>query len=481
MLQRIASSPFAGDAALIAIGGFLTALLAAATVSMGPAVPVGGLVGLALFVLIVVAFVAVPHVAVAALIPIFALLPLVKTFWLPSAGPIKEVVALAAIAAVGLLTIERHRARSRAPVDTLVAVCVLALFALYVLNVGGGFAGGAYDVAWAHGVRLMAEPLLLLLIGLSVERPRLVFQWATASLVVTSVVVALYGIAQQLIGPSGLAALGYAWDVQIQVIGDRLRSFGTLDDPFLYAAFLSFGLVGVLFWMRRGPWAIAAGIVISIGIACGLVRTSALIAVALIGLLLATQRRTAPAIFVLAAAIIGSLILFFASAQATETRTVQAGNTYLTLNGRTDAWAVAVGGPSDWPFGLGVGQVGTAAERATFELSRTAEEARDSKVEAVDSGYFATIADVGFIGLGVLLILLGRLFVLARGYAQLGFASGRVAIGILTVLTLDALTRSSFQGFPTAFIAMLIVGVALASGAAERAELEEQDKLPRLA
>ena len=121
--------------------------------------------------------------------------------------------------------------------------------------------------------------------------------------------------------------------------------------------------------------------------------------------------------------------------------------------------------------------MGTAAERATFELSRTAEQARKSKVEAVDSGYFATIADVGFIGLAVLFVLLGRLFVLARRYANLGLAAGRVAMGILVVLLLDALTRSSFQGFPTAFVALLLVGVALASGAVEQRELEEQRAL----
>jgi hypothetical protein len=463
------------------VGGFLAALLAAATVSIGPAVPIGGLVALFLFVLLVVAFVAVPHFAVAGLIPMFALLPLVKTLWLPDAGPIKEVVALAAIAAIALLTVERHRGRTRAPVDTLVAACVIGLFALYVVNLGGGLSAGAYGLAWFHGTRLMAEPLLLLLVGLSVERPQLVFQWAMGSMVATSFAVAVYGIIQQLLGPSGLIALGYAWDVQIQVINDHLRSFGTLDDPFLYAAFLAFGLCCVLFWMRHGPWTLIAGSVIAIGIAASLVRTYALIGVALLGIWLIGRRRTTPAIFVLSAAVIGSMVLFFTSSQATESKTVQAGNTYLTLNGRTDAWRVAVGGPIDWPFGLGVGKVGTAAERATFELSRTAEQARSSKVEAVDSGYFATIADVGFIGLAVLLVLLGRLFMLARGYANLGLSSGRVAMGILVVLLLDALTRSSFQGFPTAFVALLLVGVALASGAVEKRELEEQRALRPLA
>jgi hypothetical protein len=256
------------------------------------------------------------------------------------------------------------------------------------------------------------------------------------------------------------------------VIGNRLRSFGTLDDPFLYAAFLLFGLSAVLFWMRRGALALLAGGTLAVGIASGLVRTSALIAIGLLGIWLVTKRLSAPAAFVLAGAILGSVVLFFSSTSGTESRTVQSGNMYLTLNGRTDAWKVALGGPVDWPFGLGVGEVGTAAERATFELARTAEEAREERLEAVDSGYFATVADVGFVGLGILLLLLVRLFYAAYAAAKLGLASGRVAMGLLTVLMLDAVTRASFQGFPTAFLGLLLVGVALAASSAEREELE---------
>lgn len=477
-MQRLSALPLAGDAWLLAAGAFLTVLVAAASVQMGPALPVGGLAALFVFASLVVAFVAVPHIAVAGLIPVFAVLPMVKTLWLPTAGPIKDVAAVAAFAAVALLTIERHRLRTRAAVDPIVAACILALLVLYVVNIGGGFKPEAYGEAWGHGVRLIAEPFLLLLVGLSVENPRRVFHWAMASLVATSFGVALYGIAQQVLGADGLVALGYTWDVQIQVVGDFLRSFGTLDDPFLYAAFLSFGLAGVLFWMEKGPLALLVGATISVGILVGFVRTSAVIVVALLGIWLVAQRRPVPAAAVLGAAVIGTLAIFFSSAQATESRTVRAGSdTYLTLNGRTDAWKVALGGPIDWPFGLGVGEVGTAAERATFDLARTAEEARESRVEAVDSGYFATIADVGVIGLGVLAILLARLFMAARAAAALGLASGRVALAILVVLSLDAVTRSSFQGFPTAFIGMLLIGVALASSAAERAALEERGEL----
>ena len=129
-MQRLGSLQVTGDAMLLALGGLLTLLFVHAIVSLGPALPVGGLFALFAFAGLVVAFVAIPHIAVAGLIPVFALLPMVKTLWVPTAGPIKEIVAVAAFAAVALLTIDRHRIRERAPIDMAVAACILALLAL---------------------------------------------------------------------------------------------------------------------------------------------------------------------------------------------------------------------------------------------------------------------------------------------------------------------------------------------------------------
>ena len=114
-MHRLSALPLAGDVWLLAAGAFLTLAIAAASVQMGPTLPVGGLAALFVFTALVVAFVAVPHIAVAALIPVFAVLPMVKTLWLPTAGPIKDVAAVAAFAAVALLTLERHRLRSARP------------------------------------------------------------------------------------------------------------------------------------------------------------------------------------------------------------------------------------------------------------------------------------------------------------------------------------------------------------------------------
>jgi O-antigen ligase len=85
----------------------------------------------------------------------------------------------------------------------------------------------------------------------------------------------------------------------------------------------------------------------------------------------------------------------------------------------------------------------------------------------VDSGYLATVADVGIVGFAVLLMLLGRLWLLGSRAARSGSDAGWLAIGALMVLMLDALTRASFTGFPTAFLAFLFVGVALGAASEE--------------
>jgi O-antigen ligase len=67
------------------------------------------------------------------------------------------------------------------------------------------------------------------------------------------------------------------------------------------------------------------------------------------------------------------------------------------------------------------------------------------------------------VGLALLVALLGRLVLLAWRATRRGERSGWLALGLLTVMTIDALTRESLTGFPTAYIGMLVVGLAVAT------------------
>lgn len=457
------------DLVLVGVGGAGTLLCTAAVSVLGAPVGAAPLLLLVVLAGLVTAFAAVPHLALAGTIALFAVLPTLKALWFPWLGPVKELFVLSAVIAAVIVLIQGRTAAGRTSVDGWLAGGIGLLLVLYVLDVGGVFDRSGHDLAWAHGVRLFSQPFLLLLVGLTLPHARRNLRWAAGSLVVTTAAIGLYGVLQQLIGPYRLVELGYEWNVHVRYFAGRLRSFGTLDDPFAYAALLLFGLSAVLLWAERRALTAAAGIAIAAGLVVGYVRTSALITVAVLGLMLARGRRYTAAFALLCLSAGLSLVLLLGAQGGIQPRTVVAGSTgYLTLNGRTEAWEVALGDdPLDWLFGRGVGTVGTAANRATFSLTQSSAEASRNGVEAVDSGYFTIMADIGLIGLVVFLLLYARLLTLAGSAGRRGSGAGWLAVAVLTGLLLDAMTRDSFTGFPTAFVGLLVVGVALAAAKEE--------------
>lgn len=444
--------------------GAVTIAAAYTAVRLGAEISVGALLAVAALLATTYGFIAYPHLAIAATFPIFVLIPALKVFVAGELGAAKDMIVLAAGAgAVTVALFERRRPDMRA------TALVGLLLALYVINVGVG-----HGPTWLHGVRLVAEPLVLLLVGLTLPEPRRTFRYAMVALIGTCALVAAYGIAQQLVGKYALVELGYSFEDQVRSLPNgQLRSFGTLDDPFAYAAMLAFGLAAVLFRRRQGVLRWAAGAVIGIGLGLAFVRTSALVVVAFLGLLLRRWGYAVTSILVVAAiSIAGVFVLVGARGTESEVRTYQvsgpgptAGQSLnVILNGRISAWEAALGtNPAEWLLGRGVGEVGTAAERATRTVVPSSQTRPGGTAQAVDSGYLATIADVGLVGLGVLLLLLIWLFTLAGRAARTGLDEGWVALGLLTALCLDALTRASFTGFPTAFLGLLLTGVCLAS------------------
>lgn len=453
----------------IALGGFLTVFMTIAAARVGGTLSLGFLLAFATFFFVVLVFVAAPHVAVACTIPIFALIPMLKVLVFPWIGPLKDVITLAAICAAAILIVQRAGAGHPLGGDLWVAVGVGVFALLYLVNVGGF----EWDIAWLHGLRLACEPLALLLVGMTLDSPRRTLRWAMASLVATAVLVALVGLIQQFVGMWRLYDYGYEFDRHLRTFHGHLRSFGTLEEPFAYAAFLLLGLAAMLIWVRNGVVAFTAGSLIAAGVVVSFVRTAVLVGIALLGLLLARRRYTATSFFLIALAFVVGLAILVLSSGASEERTVRSGtSTFLTVNGRTEAWKLFLGDPEAWFLGHGVGEVGTAAERATYTISRDQSDAKE--VSAVDSGYFAVIADVGLLGLAALLAVLGRLLTLGTRAARRGLASGWIALGLLTVLLIDAVTRASFTGFPTAFLSLLLVGIALGAAAEDRPAAAER-------
>lgn len=461
---------YQGGGSSVIIGGALIAtVLAFHAGTTGTAFDLIVLLALVFFAAVVYLTVAAPHVLVALAIPLFAAIPMLKVLVVPWIGPLKDAIIIGAVVGAGVLALERRVAGERQPVDGIVLALVGGLLGLYVLDLGKGFGPDAYGNAWLQGLRLTAEPLLVLLVGLSVRRPRRVLRWGLTSLLATSCLVALYGLYQQRVGGWGLIGMGYEWDINVRTINGHLRSFGTLDDPFAYAAFLLFGIATVGFFRTRRAVAFVALPLLLAGLTAAWVRTAAVILAALASLWLARKGEVAVAAILLATAVAASVVLLV-TLQATKTRTVQtAPSVFLSINGRTDVWKTVLGEKSQWPFGRGVGAVGTAADRATFGVYRTRADADARRGTAVDSGYLATVTDVGLVGLVIMLALLIRVGQLCAAAARRGDEAGWVGAALLAVLALDAVTRASFIGFPTAPLGMLLVGVAIGAAGTARA------------
>ena len=348
---------------------------------------------------------------------------------------------------------------------------MLAFGGLYLVNLGGTIAGGGHGIAWAQGFRLVGEPLILLLAGLMLPNPRRSLHVALVSLIATGVAVALYGIYQQYLGSARLVAFGYSYQDQVRKIGGHLRSFGTLDDPFAYAAFLLLAISAALWWMQRGPLKTVCVSFMAMGLLLSYVRSAILIAVALAAIWLIKSGRAVVGVVVLVASVAAAFAFLVAVSGANETHSVRAGpNTYVTLNGRTSVWATVFSNPAEVPFGLGVGKVGTAAQRAQFGVVKNPTKVTEG-AKAVDSGYFATVADVGLVGFVVLLALLTRLVVLGLAAIRRFELTGWLVLGWLAVMLIDAITRASFTGFPTAFLGMLFVGLGIAASSQPRPDL----------
>jgi hypothetical protein len=462
--QRVALPP---DAAALAAGLAATVLASAWVVRVPGETAFVTLAGPVAFAAAAVLFAQRPHIAFAAIIPFFAFTPMLKVFVDERIGAVKDLIVLAASVAAAAVFLQRRADGTRSVADTTVIVIVALIATMYVLNVGGNLAGGdAYGNAWFHGVRLRLEPLLLFLAALVLPDPRRSLRFAAISTIVTACVVSVYGLTQQALGEERLVQLGYEYGSELRTIEGQLRSFGTFDTPFTYAAFLALALGVTLLWPLRTSVRLAALSLIVAGLAVSFVRTTAVIAVALLALWIAQRGYRRAAVLLVAVAIVAGLVLF-SSLESRTTRTVQASPTlYLTLNGRTTIWQERLGGNyAAWLVGDGVGAAGTAATRAQASSLPDVEPEEDLGY-TVDSGYFVTILDVGVAGLALLLLLLGRVALVGGRAAAHGQAAGWVALAVFITTMFTALTAEIFTDFPNAYLAMLLLGLAYATAQA---------------
>jgi hypothetical protein len=460
---RLAPTP---EIAIAAAAAFATLFASLWIGRIGTEVGLASLAAPIAFAALIVGFVRVPHIIAAAIVPLFVVTPAAKLFVDPRIGGAKEVLTAAAIVASIFVIVQRRARNQDAVRDDVVFILLLAVVAMYLVNVGGHVSGATgYDVAWFHSMRLRA-PLVLFLAGLILPNPRRTLRALAISTIVTACALAAYGLFQQALGPERLVQLGYEWNSDVRTIGGHLRSFGTLDTPFSYASLLVFALVFTLFWpLSRRAQLFSTGL-ITLGLAAAFVRTTAAILIALAGIWLVRRGHRAAAFLALATFVVATAVLI-ASLNDRTSRSVQfSPGQYVTLNGRTTVWQERLGSaPMTWLLGRGVGSEGAAATRAerSFDPAQATQQRGAGGGSVVDSAYFVTMTDVGLVGLIVVCVLFATVIARARSALDAEDPTGWLVLSGVAVVAISAVTQEVLTDFPFAYISLFTLGVAIAA------------------
>lgn len=402
-----------------------------------------------------------PAVLAVVIVVGFMLQPAGKLFVSPILGPAKDVVVIVALAVTLIVVAIRSTPGDH---DGWISGVALALMAVYVINPAGNHGTG-----WAAATRITVGSVGMLLVGYHNRDPARTWRVASAAIIWTAVLEACLGIAQQVLGTQRLVEqFGYAFGAQVrETAKGQLRSFGTLDEPFSYAALMLIALVIATQTQpqsRRNIWLVP---LLTVGTVASFNRTGfGLLAVVGALWLLRLGRRSALG-FLLLGLTLASLALVAVTVSQAQ------GNDdgfLLTLNGRTETWSQVIRDPRDLLAGRGAGVIGSGLARSqaglivespSYEPGQAPVAASNEDLRHIDNSYLAVLADVGLLGL-VLVLGLGVLVFMRARVWLLDYSPGWCVLGILAVIAVDGLTRTSLTAFPLGYIALFLVGAGLA-------------------
>jgi O-antigen ligase len=457
-----APRPYA-RAGLWLLAGLASFGLGAAS-AMAPVVLFGTLSGLILVAALWWFTVHQPAVIAVIVVVGFTLQPAGKLMLSPLLGPAKDVVVLVTLAVTLVVMAIRPIRHDQ---NRWISVVALLLMAVYVINPAGDHGAG-----WANATRLTVSAIGLLLIGYHNLDAARTWRTASSAIIWVAVVQTFVGVAQQLMGTRRLVEqFGYAFGAQVrETARGQLRSFGTLDEPFTYAALLLVALVIATQAeprARRNAWLVP---LLVVGVLISVNRTGLVVLVVVGAMwLYRLRRRSAPALVLLGLALAGlglGITTTLATSQASGTNS----DFLLTLNGRTQTWTRVIREPLDLLAGRGAGEIGSGLARSEagfisgspeYQPGRAPTAANNENLTSIDNSYLAVLADVGLPGLLIVLCLGGMALVRTRVW-RLDNSTGWCVLGILTVIAMDGLTRSSLTAFPFGYIALYLVGVGLA-------------------
>ncbi|MFC4128048.1 O-antigen ligase family protein [Nocardia rhizosphaerae] len=291
-------------------------------------------------------------------------------------------------------------------------------------------------------------------------------------MMVESVGIALFGLAQQGIGGAGLARMGYEYNETIRFAGGVLRSFGTFNQPFPFAFYLVMVLLvggSVALANPRRPrnrvFLMATPILV-LGAAASVVRAA--LAGLLVGaLLLAVVRYRRQ----LMPVILGSVAVLVVGGVAVS----QAGSSLFSassLADRSTGWNTVIRTVGSHPFGDGLGSTGAAAAKLLVqELGPMAEKLPYATGEVQiygrpyqpDNYYVKLLIELGPIGLWLFSVILVVIYLMAvRAARTLRGPDAALALGVAASVlasAVAALASSYFEIFPSDFYFWLLAAV----------------------
>jgi hypothetical protein len=383
-------------------------------------------------------------IAVVALVPFDGLLDIVPHPFIVEGW--KEALIFSTVVATLLAPASaRGPEGRRLPAWTSTLLGLVAVGAVSAVGVGG--LSGAYGLKVYFYAALVAVAAWRCPLD-GRERDRVV-----SVLMFGGIVTAIYGLVQQLLGPTRLHDLGYEYNTTIRTSGSFLRSFSTFADPFGFAYYLMIVVllclpVALADRMRtRNQLFILATPLLAAGLVSAIVRGAWLgVAVGLVYLGIRRYR------ILLLAIVVGLVALLFLPADASNSALGSQSS-----QERVATWSEGVSVITSHPLGVGIGLTGsTAAKVGEFQDKTT-------QFVVPDNYYFFIAYELGPIGLWLHVLLIVGILIAARAAsATLDGADGAFADG-LTAFVVAAASASVmatfFQIFPSDVLWWAAVGI----------------------
>ena len=386
----------------------------------------------------------------AALVPFDGLLLLLPRLPLLVAGW-KEALVIATLGATFVAP-----ASARAAVRRPLPGWVPAVAGMLALGLVSALVVGGLQAAW--GLKIAYFFLLVAIVVWRCPFNRRERDALVTILMLTGFVTAVYGLAQQMLGTSGLAALGYQYNSTIRTTRGLLRSFSSFDNPFAFGFFLMLVLlIGVPHALARADRLRSRLFLVAMPLFVGAL-ASTFVRGAWVGLVVGLGylgwTRFPRLLLGVPLVMVGVLLLPSSVSSAAFSSSSGAQ--------RVTGWQANLSEVTRHPLGLGLGSSNAAAEKVAGT------DAQRDRVYHPDNEYYRAIFELGVLGLWFTALLYASAFSSGRaGSANGDSEDGVFALAVSSSVLAAAaasMVATYLDTFPNNFYFWLLLAVVSTHG-----------------